>query len=379
MLKKRKSRSVKPPIETGKTLPNRVTSYSPSHRQPARQIEPAIESKRRWPKSIAIFCLLILAGAIAIVIFLAVWDSHNISKASQKLFGNGSIMTLLRGGSLPTDPNGRVNVLIAGYSADDPGHAGADLTDSIILLSMSPAARTGYLLSIPRDLYVNIPGFSYAKINEAYVDGGMPLLEKVVSQDFGVQISNYALIDYAAVRGIVDALGGITVNINSPDGRLYDPSEDYVTRGPLVDLTNGEHALDGEQALDLTRSRGDDPNSIGFEQSDFQRTADQRLVFTAIKTKLNWKLILNPRQNSQILNAVADNVKTDVTAAEARPLFSLFNSIPSSKLQSINLRSLNGTNYLASYTTIYGQSALIPAAGISDFSQIQSAVSGLNQ
>ncbi len=380
MTRKHRFKKPNPAIETGKTLPNRITSYSPSHRHTAvsesdAELKPP---KRLWRKALLFLLLLIFGG----VLFIGVWDARNISSASTKLFGDSNIFTLLRGGGLSAADNGRVNILIAGYSADDPGHAGANLTDSIILLSMDPAAKAGFMLSIPRDLYVNIPGFGYAKINEAYDDGGISLLKRVVSRDFGIQINNYALINYAAVRQIVDALGGVSININSPDGRLYDPNKDWTTGGPLVDLSNGQHLLGGQEALDLTRARGD-PTSygvpIGFEQSDFQRTADQRLVFTAIKDEMNWKLVLDPRQNGKILNAVADNVKTDVTASEARPLFGLFNSIPSSKLKSLSLRDFNGTNYLSSYTTVYGQSALIPAAGIDDYSQIQNGLDSIIQ
>lgn len=380
MLKKRKAKTAKHAVETGRTLPNRVTSYSPSHRSAAEtpdRLEP--KPRRRLWLRVLIVILVFLFGVSLIVV---IWDAKNISAASYKLFGDGNFFSLAGGGDLPTADNGRVNVLIAGYSADDPGHAGAQLTDSILLLSMNPQTKTGYMLSIPRDLYVNIPGFGYAKINEAYVDGGMMLLEKVVSQNFDVQISNYALINYAAVRQTVDALGGISVKITGPDGRLYDPNKDWTTGGPLVDLVNGLHVLNGQQALDLTRARGDPSvygESIGFEQSDFQRTADQRLVFTAIKDKLNWKLVLDPRKNGKILSAAADNVKTDVTTSEARPLFSLFNSIPTSQLKSLGLRDLNGANYLAGYTTVYGQSALVPAAGISDYSQIQRALDSFDQ
>lgn len=366
-------------IQTGRTLPNSVTSYSPGAKPEAPRATVVAKPRRRlWTKVLAIMLLLIIAAAAVLV----VWDARNISKASQKLFGDGSVVALLEGGSLQTAANGRVNVLIAGYSADDPGHSGALLTDSIILLSMDPSAKTGYMLSIPRDLYVNIPGYGYAKINEAYVDGGMPLLEKVVSKDFNVQINYDALINYAAVRGIVNALGGITVDINSPDGKLYDPNRDWTTGGPLVDLPNGRHVLNGEQALDLTRARGDPTiygTAVGFEQSDFQRTADQRLVFTAIKSKLNWKLVLDPRKNSKILNAVADNVKTDVPVSAAKHLFGIFNSIPDSRLKSLSLRELGGDNYLTGYTTVYGQSALVPAAGLDDYSQIQQALNTASQ
>ena len=371
-------------IQTGRNLPTRFSSYSPSDQ---RSLPPELTSVEelptegpRWRRLIFRFILLILGLFIGLVAVLSVWDARNISSASQKMFGSGNILSLINSSGLKTDSGGRVNVLVAGYSADDPGHAGANLTDSIMLISMDPANHSGYMLSIPRDLYVKIPGNGYGKINEAYPDGGMGLLTQIVETDFGVQIGYYALVNYASVRGTVDALNGIDVTINSPDGKLYDPNRDYTTHGPLVDLSNGPHHLDGEQALDLSRARGDPSQygtAIGFEQSDFQRTADQRLVFSAIKSKLNWKLVLDPRKNSKILNAVADNVKTNVTISEARPLFGLFNSIPTNKLQSLNLRSLNGKNYLAS--TSYEGSTLSPAAGLDDFSQIQTALSQLGQ
>lgn len=379
-------------IQTGRSLPGKVTAYRPGgpyqshpsggqqyhgHQEQEGDQQAPKKPKATWKKILKRTVLSVVLLVLAAAIFIGAWDARNISRASQKMFGSGNILSLLNSSGLKTDSSGRVNMLVAGYSIDDPGHAGANLTDSILLLSMNPANHTGYMLSIPRDLYVNIPGFGHAKINEAYKDGGMSLLGQVVQADFGTQINYYALVDYSAVRDIVNALGGIDVTINSPDGRLYDPNKDWTTGGPLVDLSNGVHHLNGQQALDLSRARGDPSPygvAIGFEQSDFQRTADQRLIFAAIKSKLNWKLILDPRENSQILNAIADNVKTDIKINEARPLFSLFNSIPSTKLQSLNLRSLNGKNYLSSYTTYSGESALIPAAGVDNFSQIQAAL-----
>jgi LCP family protein required for cell wall assembly len=369
-------------IQTGRTLPPRYKTYTPGE-LPASSVE--AKPPRRKIFSFLIWSVLIIfIVCLAAAITLAVWDARNISGASRKLFGSGSITSLLSGGDLQTDSNGRVNVLVAGYSADDPGHAGAKLTDSIMVISMNPDSKTGYMLSIPRDLYVAIPGNGYGKINEAYQDGGMPLLTQVAQKITGYQIPYYALVNYAAVRGIVDAVGGIDVTINSPDGRLYDPNKDYTTGGPLVDLSNGTHHLNGQQALDLSRARGDtdplpyySPQPIGFAQSDFQRAADQHLIFSAIKAKLNWKLILNPRKNSQILNAIADNVKTNIQVSEARPLFSLFNDIPNEKLKSLSMRDLNGHNYLAS--TYYEGSTLTPAAGLDDYSQIQSSLSQIAQ
>lgn len=358
-------------------MPNihRYNSYrTPGTKQPEPDV--FLPKKRSLLKR---FILIVLVLFLSAVIFLGAWDARNISAASAKLFGDGSIISLLNSSPLRGADDNRVNVLLVGYSVDDPGHQGATLTDSLIVLSMSTTTKTGYMLSIPRDLYVNIPGFGYGKINEVYQDGGISLLERIITADFHLPIDYYSIINYASVRDTVNALGGITVNIQSPDPRgLYDPNISPHDGGPLK-LANGPQTIDGQTALNLTRARGDSYDAYGFPQSDFDRTQHQRQVLTGIKQKMNWKLILNPRKNGQILNAVANNVKTDITTSEARPLFSLFNSIPSSSLQSLGLRDLGGKNYLAGYTTVYGQSALIPTAGIDDYSGIQEALSSFNR
>jgi len=361
------------------------TSYSPGlkHSQHIVQDEAFEKPSKSAGRKIAGVLLIIFLTALAAMVFLAAWDARNISAASQKIFGSGNIFELLTTSGAKTTENGRTNILLIGYSIDDPGHPAATLTDSIILMSLRSADKTGYMLSIPRDLYVDIPGYGYGKINEAYRDGGAPLLESIVSQKFGQPINYYALIDYAAVRQTVDALGGITVDIHSKDPRgLFDPNISPADGGPLK-LSNGPQILDGQTALNLTRARGDPCGcgqiAYGFAQSDFDRTQNQRQVLTAIKDKLNWKLILTPWKNQRILQAASSNVKTDIKASEIRSLFGSFNSIPSNKLQSLSLRDLNGTNYLSSYTTPYGQSALIPSDGISDYSSIQNALAQLSQ
>lgn len=366
-------------IRTGRSLPHRFNSYSPGQRViDRRQTEslPKVVEKSRpsiWKWLLVSLLLLLIAAAL----FIGVWDARNISAAETKMFGTGNLFNLLNSTTLKGADSGRVNILLVGYSIDDPNHPAASLTDSIILLSMSVSGHSGYMLSIPRDLYVKIPGFGYGKINEAYQDGGMGLLKQVVTADFQLPIDYYTLIDYAAVRDTVNALGGITVNVKSPDLRgLYDPNISPADGGPLR-LNNGPQTIDGQTALNLTRARGDAYGSYGFPQADFDRTQHQRQVVTAIKDKLSWKLILNPRKNSRILNAVAANVKTDIKATEIRSVFGLFNRIPSSRLQSFSLRNLNGTNYLNS--TYYEGDTLTPSAGLNDFSQIDAALQQLGQ
>jgi anionic cell wall polymer biosynthesis LytR-Cps2A-Psr (LCP) family protein len=165
----------------------------------------------------------VLIGSLLFVLFIATWDAHNVAQASAKMFGSGNLLEVLTPTSLKGSDKGRVNVLVVGYSVDDPGHPGASLTDSIMLLSMSTSSRKGYMLSIPRDLSVRIPGYGSAKINEAYKDGGMPLLEQIVEDNFETHVDYYALLNYTAVKESVNALGGVAVNIQSPDPRgLYN-------------------------------------------------------------------------------------------------------------------------------------------------------------
>jgi LCP family protein required for cell wall assembly len=304
---------------------------------------------------------------------------------AHKLFG-GNIFSILSTSKLKGESNGRVNILLAGNSSDDPGHQGADLTDSIMLVSIDTKDHKAFLLSIPRDLYVNIPTAGHQKINDAYVvgqnnnfsaagypNGGMGQLEQTVARDFGVPIDYYALINYQAIKDAVNAVGGITINIQSSDPRgLYDPSKDYTTHGPLVDLTNGQHTLDGQQALDLARARGDAYGSYGFDASDFDRTQHQRQMLVALKSKAETAGVLaNPAKLTGLMDAIGNNIQTDMKLPEVHRLYDITKKINSSNIQSLSLNDANGKDLLANYTAYDGESALVPALGLDNYSAIQ--------
>lgn len=382
-------------FDVHQTLPN--TSYQPGTatrtrppeiiRGTAGQAKPKRERSFGFKKAFLILFVALLTPLLVI----AAWDLRNASAASEKLFGSGDMTGLLTPTILNSSSD-RVNILLVGYSVDDPGHAGAALTDSIMVVSLNKADNTGYMLSVPRDLYVDIPDYGNAKINEAfqageqadfkesgYPSGGAGLLQKVISENFGVPLHYYVLVDYSTVRDIVDALDGITVNIKSPDpDGLYDPNFKPEEGGPLK-LANGPQKIDGQTALRLTRARGATYGSYGFPQSDINRIQNQQLVFAAIKNEMDWRLILDPRLNGRIFDAIASNVKTDLELREVLPLFRLFNSVPDDSLKPINLRDIGKVDYLSSYRTPRGQSALVPAAGRTDFTEIQAIITQLSQ
>ncbi|MDB5184419.1 MAG: hypothetical protein JWN38_227 [Candidatus Saccharibacteria bacterium] len=308
---------------------------------------------------------------------------YNLIKVS-----NGNILSILKTTKLKGEDKGRVTILLAGNSADDVGHNGAELTDSIILLSIDTVNNQAYMLSVPRDLYVGI-GDDYAKINSAYVvgkannfsergypKGGMGQLEQIVADNFGVDINYYALVNYNAFREAVNAVGGIDITVNSQDPRgLYDPNIDYTTGKALVNLTNGKHHLDGQAALDLARARGDSYRSYGFAGSDFDRTTNQRTMLLALKSKaVTAGVLANPAKLSSLADAIGSNVSTDMNLGEIRRLYDLTKDLGNSKIASISLNNVNGKDLLTNYVGAGGQSALVPAAGIDDYSDIQAAI-----
>ena len=348
---------------------------------------PGVKKRRRKlvtkKRVVLLLILLILLGAG--------WMGSKVLVNVQRIF-KGNVFSILTVTKLKGEDTGRVNILLAGNSADDPGHDGANLTDSIMVVSINTKDNSAFMMSVPRDLWVAIPGYGHAKINEAYVDGqaghfsesgypngGMGLLEEVIQQNLGMPINYYALVDYNALRDSVNAVGGIDFNVQSTDPRgLYDPSIDYATRGPLVRLSNGMHHLNGEQALDLARARGDAYGSYGFPRADFDRTAHQRQIILAVKNKaLTAGVLANPVSLGSLFDSIGQNVHTDMQLSEARRLYDIGKNLKDSNIQSIGLNDANGVNLLASYMAPNGEDALIPAAGVDDFSKVRAFIQQL--
>jgi LCP family protein required for cell wall assembly len=312
------------------------------------------------------------------------WKLYN---DASKLTGNKNPVSLL-GDLIPSnlkESSGRINILLAGYSADDPGHQGADLTDSIMIVSIDTTNKTATLISVPRDLYVNIPGYGYSKINAAYEDGengnfsangyasgGMGLLEETLTKDFGVQFDYEGLINYEAFKDAVNAVGGVSVDIQSDDSRgLYDPNTN-------LNLPNGEVNLNGQEALDLARARGDGYGSYGFPDGDFDRTEHQQQLLVALKNKISTgSIISNPLKIASLADAIGNNVKTDMTIGDMETLYEKTKGISDSNIKEVTLNSYDGTDYLTDYETNSGEDALVPSAGIGDYSQIQELMQSL--
>jgi len=342
-----------------------------------------LKKKKRLKRIFKYTSLVIVSLIVIVGGYLGFKFFHNIDK----VFGGNVISnfsSLFSSTTLNGESTGRVNILVAGDSADQLNHGGAELTDSIVLVSIDTQNNTAFMLSIPRDLWVNIPGMGNVKINAAndntgthfagYAQNGMGILQHIVTTDLGIPIDYYALSDYGAFREAVNAVGGVSVNIQSPDPRgLYDSNAN-------LKLPNGSVFLNGQEALNLARARGDGYNSYGFPNSDFDRTEHQRQLFTAIAAKAKTIGVLtDPIKIGDLFDTIGNNVETNLSLKDVLQLIKITKNINLSKVQSFSYCAtlsigLNGCNkaILTDYTDpASGQEAIIPVAGLGDYTQMQ--------
>jgi LCP family protein required for cell wall assembly len=157
-------------------------------------------------------------------------------------------------------------------------------TDTIMIGRVDLRAPRVNLVSIPRDLLVEIPGYGKDRINTAYVygeqfkepGGGIGLLQRTIEKSFGIQIDHFGLVDFQCFRTAVDAVGGVTINVPRAIVDPSYPTEDYGTR--LVKFEPGIQRMDGERALEYARTRSAD--------SDFHRIQRQQLIIAAMRDQV---------------------------------------------------------------------------------------------
>ena len=169
--------------------------------------------------------------------------------------------------------NDRINILVMGIDRR-PGEAFISRTDSMMVISIDPRDDSAAILSIPRDLYVVIPGRGRDRINTAFVYGsagdnpvgGAALAMTTVEHNLGIPVDHYLLVDFGAVIRGIDALGGIDVNVPYT---INDPTFPDMNYGfdPLY-IPAGQHHFDGQMALKYARTRHAD--------NDFRRASRQQ-------------------------------------------------------------------------------------------------------
>ncbi|MEA3400091.1 MAG: LCP family protein [Armatimonadota bacterium] len=179
----------------------------------------------------------------------------------------------------PFPGRNKITVLIVG--ADERPELGdKGRSDTMILLFVNPRTNQAAMLSIPRDLYVRIPGHGRDRINHAFYFGGVDLIRETVEDEFEVDIDYWAKVNLANFVEIVDSLGGVEIDVPDVEGRGRGMNYDDEGGKLHIHLKPGRQHLDGEQAMGFVRYRKS--NTPGLGDGDFKRSERQHQFLKAM-------------------------------------------------------------------------------------------------
>ncbi|HAZ29059.1 MAG TPA: hypothetical protein DCY48_04805 [Candidatus Magasanikbacteria bacterium] len=263
----------------------------------------------------------------------------------------------------------RINMLLTGMGG--PGHDGPFLTDTIMVVSVKPSTKQVAMISIPRDLGIEIPGHGWKKINAANAIGeaqkknlGGAYAAQVIQEAFNTDIHYYVRIDFAAFEEIIDELDGIKIDVENgfTDPMYPAENEEYQT----VTFAKGVETMNGKRALIFARSR----HGNNGEGSDFARAKRQQKVLLALKEKaLTFNTLTNPVHVHNILKSLDKHLTTNMEFSDIIAMMKLAKELDTSHIITTVLD--NGTDgYLVNGTSPDGAFILQPKTG--NFDEINS-------
>ncbi|MDD5489870.1 MAG: LCP family protein [Candidatus Moranbacteria bacterium] len=322
--------------------------------------------RKRWFKFSAVVVILIVA--------IGGYFSWKTGAIMNKISGSNksALSSLLSGGANPEEQDGRINVLLLGMrGANMPG--GALLADSIIVASFDTKNNRVALISVPRDLYVQIPGTGErGKLNSVYShwesggkDQGIEKMKEMMATITGLKINKAVVINFSGFKQLIDAVGGVDVRM--PKG--FSETQQFVEGnecGGAFTLPVGTNHLNGEKALCYARAR--------VQTNDFDRAKRQQVVLKALKDKMiSIGTLADFGKLNNILNIVGDNVKTDLAPEEMKGFYDQYGQMKEADiLQLVFENSEKGLLKVPEASTGLGY-VLIPIAGQDNYSAMQDA------
>jgi len=259
-----------------------------------RSDRPSGRSPWRWVKRMLLVLFVIVLAALAFAGWFSISTLRGVSSNPFDV------------SRLSSDAAGRTNVLVLGVG--DPGHAGQDLSDSIMVVSFERSSKQVATISIPRDTEVSIPGYGYRKINNANALGGSALAAQAVSGLLGVPIDYTVTTNFSGLKQLVDAVGGLDVTVKEAlvDNEYPCVTNQYLSCG--VNIQPGQQRMDGAKVLEYTRCRK------GTCGNDFGRAERQQEVIGLLMAKLVQPSVwLNPVSATAISNALRTGITTDLS------------------------------------------------------------------
>lgn len=346
-----------------------ISRTLPQETQPSPRLQAAAlkRSGRRRPIG-----LYVLTSALAVIVLICVglsvvlasigpgtllalrdrWLGRNLQETVATI-GQVAQVMVTEQDVWPAPDNGRVTILLLGIDARDKLKEGASRTDVMTLVTIDPISKTAAMLSIPRDLYVPLPGYNeQQRINTAYFwgevnglpGGGPGFAEETVTYNFGIPLQRYAVIDFEGFKQIVDAVGGVEIDVPQEIVDYEYPTPDYRTE--VLQIPAGRIHMDGELALKYVRTRHGD--------SDFGRLQRQQQVMLAIRDKAVSLGSIN--RVPEVLNAISDSLQTDLTLPEILSLAKKWSQIPRANIRNYRIDE----TMIQPYITPQGGQVLLP-------------------
>ena len=263
---------------------------------------------------------IVLLTLLAVVLLAIAWGvagylsfSSGVSDANKRFDRERGARAALAKSNGFLLNHGTTILLLGTDSSTAAGRSGDRHSDSIMILRTDPAHHQLSYLSIPRDLLVHVDGVGNAKINAAYQSGGAALAIKTVREFTGVPIDHAVIVDFNQFRDLIDAEGGITVNVPEPilSNRFDCP---YPTRARCLEwkgwrFHRGPQHMTGQQALIYSRIR---ENQLNPGENDLTRAARQQAVAQAAEAKLAsvGTVLSMPFDGSKLMKPLATDLTT---------------------------------------------------------------------
>lgn len=232
------------------------------------------------------------------------------------------------------------NIMVVGIDSRDNDYTG--LTDAMILFSINPETKKAVMTSFLRDMYVKIPDHGENRLNAAYAFGGTSLLSQTISQNFGIEVEDFVILNFWLVMDVVDAFGGVEVNIEPEEieylngyldehNKLLEKTEgtDYLTAEDT-----GVQLLNGSQALGYARIR--------YVGTDFGRTSRQREIISALIEKMKTMNIL---EINRLLEQFLPRVRTNLSQKDLTTLLFMSLGIKDYSIESMAIPVDNTWEY----------------------------------
>jgi len=263
----------------------------------------AVRPRRRWRRWLPAF--FVLGVAVIIVAGVAVYAA-TVNTALTSNLRRGASMPPASDSEDPSgsndpndpqDPSGKnrpLNFVLMGSDSRDAGNSGAGRSDVLIMVHLTADRTHAYVISFPRDMWVDVPGHGKAKINAAYAYGGTALSVQTLQDLTSVKMNHLAVVDFDGFIGLTEELGGVTI------------WNDFTFETNGMSFPRGDITISGEEALTFVRERHKLP------RGDLDRAENQRKVVKAIMEKgLSRQVLTNPARFTAFVGGVARYTTVD--------------------------------------------------------------------